>query len=55
LDDTDECRHNVSKRNKALFSNAEEKKMFRKMGNEQEKKKKKKLVYCCLESPLADD
>jgi len=37
-----------------LYSQTQKKKMFRKMGNEQEKKKKK-LVYCCLESPLADD
>jgi hypothetical protein len=46
LNDIDECKNNISERNKVLFSKAEKEK-FGKMGNEE----RKKLVYCCLESP----
>jgi hypothetical protein len=53
LNDIDECKNNVSERNKVLFSKAEKEK-FGKMGNEK-KERKKKLVYCCLESPGVDD
>ena len=42
---------NVCKRNKALFSNDEKKCL----GKWETKQKRKKIIYCCMESPVADD
>jgi len=39
LNDIDECKNNVSERNKVLFSKAEKEK-FGKMGNEKKKERK---------------
>jgi hypothetical protein len=41
LNHIDECKNNISERNKVLFSKAEKEK-FGKMGNEKRKKKRKK-------------
>jgi len=44
LDDTDECRHNVSKRNKALFSNAEEKKCLGKWETNKKRRRRNSSI-----------
>jgi hypothetical protein len=52
LNDIDECKNNISERNKVLFSKAEKK---RKVWENGKRKKKKLLVYVGLESPGVDD
>jgi len=49
LNDIDECKNNISERNKVLFSKAEKEK-FGKMGNEERKKTRLLLsgiTWCC--------